>query len=123
MLIYDGDCGFCTSTAAWTQRVMNAPGGVRNGEVVVAPWQSLDLASLGLTESEVSTAAYWAAPDGSLYRGHLGVAKALEHAGFPWSIIGKAIETPPVSWLAAPVYAVIAKNRHRLPGSTDACHL
>lgn len=68
------------------------------------------------------SAAYWADSDG-LFRGHLGISKALQFAGMPWSLAGLLIGKPPVSWLAAPVYGLIAKNRYRLPGSTDACKL
>ncbi len=124
VLIYDGDCGFCTSSASWLMRVMSAPGGFASDDsVVVAPWQSLDLDEFGLTEENVTTAAYWVDPDGSLHRGHYGIAKALRFGGKPWSLAGAVIASPAMAWLAGPTYALIAKNRHRLPGSTDACKL
>jgi predicted DCC family thiol-disulfide oxidoreductase YuxK len=40
-----------------------------------------------------------------------------------WRLVGRLIITPPVSWLAGPVYALIARNRHRLPGASDSCRL
>ena len=51
MLVYDGDCGFCTRCARWV--------GTRSHGVEVVPWQTLDLAALGLSEQQVRTAAYW----------------------------------------------------------------
>ncbi len=44
-------------------------------------------------------------------------------AGGVWGLIGRLMLVPPVSWLAAAVYAVVARNRHRLPGATDACRV
>ncbi|NDH76279.1 MAG: DUF393 domain-containing protein, partial [Actinobacteria bacterium] len=42
LLIFDGDCGFCTTSAGWIERRL--PDDVR-----VAPWQILDLEQYGLT--------------------------------------------------------------------------
>jgi len=40
-----------------------------------------------------------------------------------WRVAGRLLSRPPVLWVARPAYAVVAANRHRLPGSTDACRL
>lgn len=116
LLIFDGDCRFCTSSAQWIDHRL--PDGVR-----VEPWQRLDLEPLGLTEHDVTTAAYWVDENGSSYRGARSIAKALVHAGGVWKGVGIALQIPPISWLAALVYVVVAKNRHRLPGGTPACKL
>lgn len=91
--------------------------------MTIAAWQATDLAALGLTEADVTTAAYWIDDDGAAHRGHLGIAKALKTGSLPWSLAGRVMETPPMSWVAAGAYRLIAKNRYRLPGSTDACRL
>ncbi len=117
MLIFDGDCGFCTTTAMWFDRRAN-------DDLDVVPWQSLDLDDYGLTIDEVTTAVYWVDPDsGRTRRGHLAAGAALEHLGLPWSPLGWIIQRRPVSWAADIGYRLIAKNRYRLPGSTDACKL
>ena len=116
LLIFDGDCGFCTSSAEWIGRRLP-------DEVRVAPWQILDLAEIGLTEHDVRTAAYWIDPSGKAHRGHRGVGRALIAAGGPWRIMGWLIVTPPISWIAKPVYAVIARYRHLMPGASDACRV
>ena len=116
LLIFDGDCAFCTSSAQWIERRL--PDGIR-----VAPWQILELDEYGLTEDDVTTAAYWVDDEGTTYRGHLGVGRSLIAAGGIWSIPGHLIVRPPVSWIAKPVYGWIAKNRHRMPGATDACRV
>jgi predicted DCC family thiol-disulfide oxidoreductase YuxK len=112
-LIYDADCGFCTRSANWL---------AKTGKVSIKPWQGIrDLEALGLTEEMVETAAYWA--DGGEVRAaaESAIARALIARGRGWSIAGRFILA--VRPLAAPVYKVIAKNRHAMPGGTDACRL
>jgi len=116
MLIFDGDCSFCTSSATWIEHRL--PDDAR-----VEPWQRVDLEALGLTERDVTTAAYWVDENGSSYRGARSIAKALVRAGGVWKPVGIVMQIPPVSWLGALVYVVIAKNRYRLPGGTPACKL
>ena len=115
MLIYDGDCGFCTQTAMWLQGQLATP-------LTVVPWQQIDdLAALGLTERDVTTAAYWVDAYGRLGRGSVGIARALTHAKGRLAIVGWLMLVPPVKQLAAIGYPIVAHNRHRLPGATAAC--
>ena len=116
MLVFDGDCGFCTASARWIEARLP-------DEVAVVTWQSCDLEALGLTETQVTEAAYWIDDAGLAHRGHRAIGHSLVAAGGFWGIVGRMLITPPVSWLAAPIYGVIAKNRHRLPGATDACRI
>ena len=115
MLIYDGDCGFCTSSAAWFARRARDP-------ERIAPWQALDLDSYGLTEQQVSESVYWA--DGSvLVSGADAAASAMQSVPGPWKVTGHLLAFPGVVHLARRLYPVVARNRHRLPGSTDACRV
>lgn len=119
MLIFDGDCGFCTSSAKWAAR------GWR-GDQRAVPWQRLDgdqLADLGLTPEDCRRAAWWVDDRGQLLRGHRAVAKALEAGGGWRRPAGVAIGWPPLSWIAAGVYRLVSKYRHRLPGGTPACRV
>lgn len=116
LLIFDGDCAFCTSSAGWIERRL--PDDVR-----VAPWQILDLEVYGLTEQDVTTAAYWIDDAGRAHRGHLGIGRSLIAAGGIRAVVGRLVVTPPVSWIAKPVYALIARYRHRMPGATGACRV
>ncbi len=116
VLIFDGDCGFCTASA-------NRARGILPGTVSVAPWQSLDLDQLGLTVAQVSSAAYFVDESGAQFRGHAAVGRALEIGTRPLRPIGWLLRRPPVAWLAAPLYGLISKYRYRLPGSTDSCRL
>jgi len=116
VLIYDGDCAFCTSSAAWIQRRLPP-------STEVVPWRDVDLAAHGLTEADVTSAAWWVDPDGGTHRGHAAIGRSLMTAGRIWRPLGWAIAHPPVSWLARPLYALVARFRYRLPGSTDACRV
>ena len=112
LLVYDGDCSFCSSSARWITAQWSGP------EEAVA-WQHLSadqLERLGLTLDEVRCAAWWIDPSGDRSRGHLAIARALRAArGWP-SIVGQILLVPPFRWLAAGVYPLVARWRHRLPG-------
>lgn len=113
ILVYDGDCGFCTATANLARRLLPE-------RVDVQPWQALDLEPLGLTVEQVTTAAYFVDPDGRLHAGHAAIGRGIEAISPLLRPIGFLLRVPPLSWLAAPIYKAIANNRHRLPGSTCA---
>lgn len=116
MLIFDGDCGFCTTSARWIEDRLPS-------ETAVEPWQGLDIDAYGLTEADVTTAAYWIDADGTAHRGHRAIELALKQAGMPWRAAGTLIGLPPFSWIAPIVYSLVAKYRYKLPGATDACRL
>ena len=112
-LVYDGDCGFCTTSVSLIPRL-----GLRAGRVV--PWQEADLAALGLTEEQAATAVQWVDADG-VASGHRAVARLLMASGPLWSLLGRALLLPGISPIAARVYELVADNRMRLPGGTPAC--
>ena len=113
MLVFDGDCGFCTSCAQLLERI--------GPEAEIVPWQLTDLAELGLTEEQAADAVRLVQADGAICSGHEAVAAALKSARGIWKVIGRALLLPGVSWVAARVYRLVADNRYRLPGRTPAC--
>jgi predicted DCC family thiol-disulfide oxidoreductase YuxK len=115
-LVYDGDCGFCTTSAHWLESH-----GI-DESVAVVPWQRIDLDSTGLTREQVTTAAYWL-EDGRQYAGARAISKALQHCGQPWRLLGRLIDLPPVRPLARVGYRLVARYRYKLPGGTPACRL
>jgi predicted DCC family thiol-disulfide oxidoreductase YuxK len=116
LLVFDGDCGFCTRSARWIE--VRLP-----DDVDVVPWQSIDdLGSLGLTARGVTEEAWWVDRRGAA-GGHRAVGRALQAAGRWWRPLGWVVRNPPGSWLAGPAYRLLATNRHRLPGSTEACRI
>jgi len=111
VLVFDGDCGFCTASARWIE--------ARGAHT--RAWQTLDLAELQLTVADVDEAAWWIDESGRKYRGHLAIGHALKAAGGLWGLIGAVLVRPPVSWIAKPVYTLTARNRDKFPG--DSCEL
>ena len=114
--VFDGDCAFCTSSARFIER--RIPTTAR-----VVPWQRTDLAALGLTDAECEEAVQWVSPDGAVSAGPEAIGRLLVDAGSFWRPLGWLLLAPPLSWLAPPVYRLIARNRDRLPGGTAACAL
>jgi predicted DCC family thiol-disulfide oxidoreductase YuxK len=119
-LIFDGDCAFCTSSAKWLARRLHRPVGPN---VRLVPWQLSDLAALGTTADRARREALWVATDGTIHGGAAAFAAWLRFRGGPYAALGFAIDLPLVRSLAAAVYRVIAKNRHRMPGGSPACAL
>jgi predicted DCC family thiol-disulfide oxidoreductase YuxK len=115
LLIFDGDCGFCTSCARWAQRRL------RDADVV--PGQQLDVSAYGLMARDVSAAAWWVDGAGQVYRGHRAIGKALQACDGWWRLVSWPCLTPPFSWVAWAGYGLVARFRHRLPGATPACRV
>ncbi len=113
VLVYDGDCGFCTSCARLLERI--------GSEAEIVPWQLTDLAELGLTEEQAADAVRFVQADGTICSGHVAIAAALKSARGIWKVIGRGLLIPGISWVAARVYRLVADNRYRLPGGTPAC--
>lgn len=119
IFIFDGDCGFCTTSAHWLQKQF------RHGECVEAG-QLLDsqvLESLGLTRTDVAQAAWWVDTTRNVARGHRAIGKALQAGGARRRVLGELALTPPTSWLAAGLYALVVRWRYRLPGGSPACRI
>lgn len=114
VLVYDGDCGFCTASAGAAQRLLRPA-------CDFTAWQSTDLDSLGVAQARAGYEALWVTPDGAVHGGAQAVAKLLLRAGGGWAVVGAVLTLPPVRWIAHAVYQVIANNRRRLPGGTGAC--
>lgn len=115
-LIYDGDCGFCTPSAALVERRIPTT-------ATVIAYQYADLAAVGVTAAQARENLQWVADDATVSSGHAAVGRLRIDAGGPWSVPGRMVVTPPFSWLAAVGYRLLAANRHRLPGGTPACAL
>jgi predicted DCC family thiol-disulfide oxidoreductase YuxK len=114
VLLFDGDCAFCTTCVGLVERR------IRPAADVVA-WQFADLAALGVSEEQAADALLWVEPDGSVHSGHRAVAAMLTSAGPLSRLAGRILLLPGISWAAAHAYRLIADNRHRLPGGTPAC--
>ena len=116
-LIYDGDCGFCTSSARWIARRWDA-------SIEAVPWQQFGvdgLPGLGLTEVEVGRSAWWIVPGQAPEGDHLAIIRSLQASAGWTRWLGAVLAVPPLRWVSAALYPVVARNRSRLPGGTPAC--
>ena len=117
VLIFDGDCGFCTVAARWAEK------GFERGEVAIA-WQTIGadgIGVIGLTLDDVRSAAWWINAKGERERGHRAVGEALKAGGGWRTAVGTMCLSAPTSWLALVVYRAVVKWRYLLPGSTEVC--
>ncbi|HKT82550.1 MAG TPA: DCC1-like thiol-disulfide oxidoreductase family protein [Solirubrobacterales bacterium] len=114
VLLYDGDCAFCSSCARLVERRTRPL-------ATVIPFQRADLDELGVSEARAAGALQWVAADGTVRSGHEAAAAMLGAAGRPWRLLGRLLLLPGVSRLAAAAYALVAANRRHLPGGTPAC--
>ncbi|GAA4861806.1 thiol-disulfide oxidoreductase DCC family protein [Saccharopolyspora cebuensis] len=115
LLVYDGDCGFCTRCVRWAERL---PVRAR-----IAAWQELDLAELGVQEARARHEVLWVEPTGRVLGGAAAVAALLRACRAPWPLLGHLLSAPLVRTAADLGYRWVAANRHRMPGSTPACRL
>jgi predicted DCC family thiol-disulfide oxidoreductase YuxK len=114
VLIFDGDCGFCTTTANYIEKNSSTPIGIH-------PWQWVELSDYGLTK-ELASAKVQVFAGGKLFGGHRAFAKLLRLQKHWWfKVLGAFLVLPPFSWAARVGYYFVAKYRHKLPGGTPAC--
>ncbi|MCD0444895.1 DUF393 domain-containing protein [Glycomyces sp. A-F 0318] len=113
--VYDGDCAFCTKSAQFLERHVRTT-------AKVVPWQWADLDALGVTQAQAEEAVLWIGAD-HVAAGPDAISVLLRRAQWYWKPFGWILALKPVSWLAWPVYRLVARNRHRLPGGTAACSL
>ncbi|MEZ5311144.1 MAG: DUF393 domain-containing protein [Microthrixaceae bacterium] len=134
LLLYDGDCAFCqrcvdlldtTLLGGGSAQVVH-PLGRSSAEatpvVAVVPWQSVELDILGVTWEQVQASVIWIDADGSQRTGADAIAALLRSRNTNFARVASAALQLPVIRLAARlVYGMVARNRHRLPGGTQAC--
>jgi hypothetical protein len=71
VLVYDGDCGFCSAAAAWITAKWNPAA----AEAVPSQrLNELDLKGLGLTDHDVEKCSWWVERDRKSH-GHLAIAR------------------------------------------------
>jgi len=113
-LIYDGDCAFCTLWVNRLEKVLPVFPPTRTS-------QSISLDDFALSADDVARYAWYITPTHQ-YAGHLAASallRAQPRRGLRF--LGWLIATPPLSYLAAGGYALVAKFRGKLPGGTATC--
>lgn len=114
-LVYDADCGFCTASASWL---------ARRGGFDIQAWQFIDdLSAHGLNEKLVEEAAHWVDDGERVASGSDAIGRALIARGGAMTLAGRFVLSPIVRPAARRAYAIIARNRHLMPGGTVACKI
>jgi predicted DCC family thiol-disulfide oxidoreductase YuxK len=114
LLVYDGDCGFCTTAVGIAKRRIGSPAEMQ-------PWQRVDLDTLGLSQAECEQAVQYRDRDGRWTSAGRAAAELLRESPRPWPLLGRFLEVPVMSWLTELIYRLVSANRHRLPGGTPTC--
>ena len=112
-LLFDGDCGFCTSSARWLER--QAP-----SAAIVQPWQRADLARIEISEQACRDAVQWV-DEGRRSSGPVAFADYLRTSTTGWRLVGRLVGSRVGLLLGWPVYRWVSRNRGRLPGGPPEC--
>ncbi|HKJ11431.1 MAG TPA: DCC1-like thiol-disulfide oxidoreductase family protein [Ornithinimicrobium sp.] len=116
VFIFDGACGFCTSSAGALRRWFDP-----KVTYAIAPYQRLDLHAYGLTEADCDAAAQFVTASGAVYSGHRSIGQALRHSLPLWRPLGRVLLCSQLDALAGAAYAWVAEHRGRLPSGPPAC--
>jgi predicted DCC family thiol-disulfide oxidoreductase YuxK len=115
-LIFDGDCGFCTSAANQIVKLSKT-------KIVAVPWQFSDLSKYSLTKNQVADQVYLAVDDEN-FGGHEAFAMVFRVQPNAFlQFMGKTMMSRYLRWFSMPTYRLVARYRHKLPGGTPACKL
>jgi predicted DCC family thiol-disulfide oxidoreductase YuxK len=118
VLIFDGECGFCTRTANAVMRLNTKH---RFG---VLPWQTPGLLDqTGLTQQECMDAAWFVDEHGHKYRGAAAINATLSALGGVFAVAAWLYRIPGLKQIEDAVYRWVADHRYRLPGASDACKI
>lgn len=114
VLLYDGDCGFCTAAAHTFARRLHSRAQTR-------PWQPEDELTHGVTPAEAEAEIHFVTIHGSVLGGADAVLAWWRTSPGPWALVGRVLQLPGLVQLSRLGYRIIARNRHALPGGTAAC--
>lgn len=113
LLVFDGDCGFCTRAVGWL-RVVD-----RRRVIETVPYQRPGVPErLGMDRSECAASVQWRGADGARAEGadaiNAALAVALD-ASWPVRLYGRTGRAQ------RRLYRWVAEHRHQLPGVTPWC--
>jgi predicted DCC family thiol-disulfide oxidoreductase YuxK len=110
LLIYDGDCGFCTQVAHWLAARSQ-------GRLSIEAWQVVPhlMATLGLTTADGMRQA-WFIDEKGVVKGGAAAANAAGATIWWLKPLTLLYSLPGIRNVEDLVYRLIAENRYRLPG-------
>lgn len=121
VLLYDGDCGFCTASAHWLEARLGPFDGTT--WPLVRPWHPDDEQRYGVTPAEADLEIHWVDPLGGILGGADAVLAYGRTGGTGWRWLCRLLGLPGAVQLTRAGYRLIAGNRHRLPGGTPTCEV
>lgn len=116
ILIYDGDCAFCSSTIRLIKQLMPQ-------HPPMEPFQFLRTEDYGLTRQKCGEEIKYVNANGQVYGGEAAFKNFFRDAGKAWKLIALIMSVPVVQQVSGLVYRWVARNRHKLPGGTPTCSL
>lgn len=117
LIIYDGDCGFCTTS------VRKLRGMLGKKAPSAATFQSLQLDLFGLSIAEVQIELKYVDTNGQIWGGASAFRRVFYDAKGIWRLISTFMSLPLVKQSSVVIYRKIAKNRAKMPGATATCAL
>jgi predicted DCC family thiol-disulfide oxidoreductase YuxK len=108
VLLYDGDCGFCTQLVARASARLDA-------DVDYLAFQTAPLTTYGVSLAEARHSLLWVSVEGRIGHGSEAAARLLVSSGGACALLGRLLLAPPFSFVAAGTYWLVARFRGHLP--------
>jgi predicted DCC family thiol-disulfide oxidoreductase YuxK len=106
VLVYDGECEFCSRLARWVEQHD------REHRVVVRPSQESGVTdALGLTQEEVGRAAWAVEPGGRRFEGAAAINRLLRELGGAWRLAASLYAVAPLRSVEDAYYKRVARRR------------
>lgn len=103
-VFYDGACELCTSTREWAKERDDS------GRLQFVNFRDAGVGALPVTRAQLEREMWVRRADGRLSSGFAGICAVLaELPGWRWPVA--VLGTPPLSWLGALVYRIVARHR------------
>src|SRR5690606_31118435 len=101
VLLYDGDCGFCTASAHFFDRRLNSPARIR-------PLRSDDGHRRGVSPGEAEAEIHFVTTSGSVLGGADAVLAWWRTSPGPWAVLGWMLHLPGLIQLTRIGYRFLA---------------
>ncbi|WP_238580999.1 thiol-disulfide oxidoreductase DCC family protein [Streptomonospora alba] len=116
VLVFDGDCGFCTSSVRLARRFVEP-------RLCAVPWQTSDLSPAARARAQEEVLLL-DAPGKRLWGGIDAIAVLMLASRRPlWPLVGWLLRRAPLRALGGAAYHWVSRNRHLMPGGAPACEI
>ncbi|MFM6980572.1 MAG: thiol-disulfide oxidoreductase DCC family protein [Micrococcales bacterium] len=117
LLIYDSDCAFCQKCVDWgVKKLAYFPKAIG--------FQAIQPRDYALTEQDVQSSIWLIQESGAKLSANRAATAILKsQPKYRWRLLGSIADAYWVAPVARRIYFLLAKNRHKMPGATQACEL